>query len=127
MAEPEPFLGHYADLAAFRGEHFNPIGLAQSERVKVVLVCLEPGQSIPAHVPAVDMGLVVIEGEGSLISGDREEPIRAGSIGFVPAGMRRGVKAMTRMIVLHTVSPPPSAQDHAQVAAQLANQNTASG
>jgi len=33
MAEPESFLGHYADLAAFRGEHFNPIGLAESERV----------------------------------------------------------------------------------------------
>ena len=93
----------------------------------MVLVCLEPGQSIPAHEPGVDMALVVIEGQGSLISGDREEPIRAGSIGFVPAGIRRGVKATTRMIVLHTVSPPPSAQDHAQVAAQLANQNATSG
>jgi len=40
--------------------------------------------------------------------------------------MRRGVKAMTRMIVLHTVSPPPT-RDHAQVAAQLADQNTTSG
>jgi hypothetical protein len=29
--------------------------------------------------------------------------------------------------VLHTVSPPPTAQDHAQVAAQLGTQNTASG
>src|SRR6185437_4275782 len=102
MAEPAPFLGHYADLAAFRGEHFNPIGLVESERVKVVLVCLEPGQSIPAHEPVVDMVLIVIQGEGSLVSGEREEPIRPGSIAFVPAGMRRGVKAMTRMIVLHT-------------------------
>jgi hypothetical protein len=47
MAEPEPFLGHYADLAAFRGEHFNPIGLVESERVKVVLVCLEPVSRFP--------------------------------------------------------------------------------
>jgi len=119
MTKPEPFLGHYADLAAFRSEHFNPIGLAQSERIKLVLVCLEPGQSIPAHEPSVDMALVVIEGEGTLISGEREEPVRSGSIGFVPAGVKRGVKATTRLIALHTVSPPPTAQDHAQVAAQL--------
>jgi len=119
MTEPQPFLGHYTDLVAFRSEHFNPIGLAESARVKLVLVCLEPGQSIPAHEPSVDMALVVIEGEGTLVSGEREEPIRAGSIGFVPAGMKRGVKATTRLIALHIVSPPPTAQDHAQVAAQL--------
>jgi mannose-6-phosphate isomerase-like protein (cupin superfamily) len=70
------------------------------------------------------MALVVIEGEGTLISGEREEPIRPGSIGFVPAGVRRGVKATTRLVALHTVSPPPTAQDHAQVVAQL-NRNPA--
>jgi quercetin dioxygenase-like cupin family protein len=119
MPETRPFAGHYSDLAAFQEQHFNPIGLAQSERMKLVLVCLEPGQSIPPHEPAVDMALVVIEGEGTLISGEQEQPLGPGSIGFVPAGMRRGVKAATRMIALHTVSPPPTAQDHAQVAAQL--------
>ncbi|HLG70047.1 MAG TPA: cupin domain-containing protein [Chloroflexota bacterium] len=119
MANPQPFIGHYSKLSDFRPGHFNPIGLAQSERMKVVLVCLEPGQSIPAHEPGVDMALVVLVGEGTLISGEREEPLRPGSIGFVPAGVRRGVKASTRMIALHTVSPPPTAQDHAQVAAQL--------
>ena len=123
MADPQSFTGHYSELAAFQSQHFNPIGLAQSDRMKLVLVCLEPGQSIPAHEPAVDMALVVIEGEGTLTSGDREEPLRPGSIGFVPAGVRRGVKASTRMVVLHTVSPPPTAQDHAQVAAQLARQH----
>ena len=119
MADPQPFLGHYTDLAAFRPEQFNPLGLAQSEHMKLVLVCLEPGQSIPAHEPGVDMALIVIEGEGTLISGDQEQPVRPGSIGFVPAGVRRGVKALTRLIALHTVSPPPTAQDHAQVVAQL--------
>ncbi|MHB8620010.1 MAG: cupin domain-containing protein [Chloroflexota bacterium] len=105
MTEPQPFVGHYADLVEFRAEHFNPISLAESERIKLVLVCLEPGQSIPAHVPGVDMALVVIEGEGTLISGEREEPIRPGSIGFVPAGVKRGVKAATRLVALHTVQP----------------------
>jgi quercetin dioxygenase-like cupin family protein len=115
----EPVVTHYSEHAAFRPEHFNPIGLGGSERVKLVLVCLEPGQSIPVHEPSVDMALVVIEGEGVLVAGDREEPVRPGSIGFVPAGCRRGVRATTRMVALHTVSPPPTAQDHAQVAAQL--------
>jgi quercetin dioxygenase-like cupin family protein len=119
VADPHPFIGHYAESAAFRDPHFNPIGLAESSRLKLVLACLEPGQSIPPHEPGVDLALVVLEGEGTLISGEREEPIRPGSIGFVPAGVRRGIKAATRMIALHTVSPPPTAQDHAQVAAQL--------
>ncbi len=120
MADPKPFAGHYSEIAAFSDQHFNPIGLAQSERIKLVLVCLEPGQSIPAHEPGVDMALVVIDGEGTLTSGHDEVLLRPGSIGFVPAGMRRGVKATTRMVALHTVSPPPTVQDHAQVAAQLA-------
>jgi quercetin dioxygenase-like cupin family protein len=110
---------HYSERAAFQAAHFNPIGLAESERLKLVLVCLEPGQSIPAHEPSVDMALVVIEGEGVLLAGDLEEPLRPGSIGFVPAGRRRGVRAATRMVALHTVSPPPTARDHAQVVAQL--------
>jgi len=73
------------------------------------------------------MALVVIGGEGTLISGDREEPIRPGSIGFVPAGVRRGVNATTRLVALHTVSPPPTAQDHAQVVAQLDRNPTVAG
>ena len=54
----------YKDAVAFKAERFNPIVLAENQRVKVILVCLEPGQFIPVHSPGVDMALIVLEGEG---------------------------------------------------------------
>ncbi len=65
----------YQDSIAFRPERFNPVVLAENPRVKVILVCLEPGQFIPVHRPGVDMALVVLEGEGLLVAGDRESEV----------------------------------------------------
>jgi quercetin dioxygenase-like cupin family protein len=110
----------YKDVVAFKAERFNPIVLAENQRVKVILVCLEPGQFIPVHSPGVDMALIVLEGEGLLVAGDREEPARPGVVAFVPAGENRGLKAQTRLVALHIVTPPPTQADHAGVAAGLA-------
>jgi quercetin dioxygenase-like cupin family protein len=105
----------YDQMATFRPEHFNPVLLAESERVKVLLVCLEPGQFIPVHRPGVDLALVVLEGRGQIVVGNREEAIRPGAIAFAPAGEMRGLKAETRLIALHVVAPPPTEADHAEV------------
>ena len=110
----------YKNAAAFKPERFNPVVLAESQRVKVILVCLEPGQFIPVHSPQVDMALVVLEGEGMLIAGEREEAARPGVVAFVPAGETRGLKAQTRLVALHVVTPPPTQADHAGVMAGLA-------
>ena len=105
----------YDQRATFRSEHFNPVPLAESERVKVLLVCLEPGQFIPVHQPGVDLALVVLEGQGQIVAGNREESIGPGAIAFAPAGETRGLKAETRLIALHVVAPPPTEADHAEV------------
>jgi quercetin dioxygenase-like cupin family protein len=110
----------YQACAAFKPERFNPVLLAESQRVKVILVCLEPGQFIPVHRPGVDMALVVLEGEGTLVAGEREEAARPGMVAFVPAGENRGLKAQTRLLALHVVTPPPTQADHAGVMAGLA-------
>ena len=110
----------FQDAAAFRPERFNPVVLAENQRVKVILVCLEPGQFIPVHSPRVDMALVILEGEGMLVAGEREEAARPGVVAFVPAGESRGLKAQTRLVALHVVTPPPTPADHAGVAAGLA-------
>ena len=106
--------------AAFRPERFNPIVLAENQRVKVIMVCLEPDQFIPVHSPQVDMALVILEGEGILVAGEREEAVRPGVVAFVPAGENRGLKAQTRLVALHVVTPPPTQADHAGVMAGLA-------
>ena len=63
--------------------------------------------------------LLVLEGEGRLVAGDREEAARPGTMVFVPAGEARGLKAETRIVALHVVSPPPTEADHAEVVARL--------
>lgn len=109
----------YQKIAAFKPERFNPVGIAQSERVKAVLTCFEAGQWIPPHKPAVDMLLVVLEGEGVVTAGDREVNVQQGSMIFVESGEARGIRAKTRMVAIHVVTPPPSQADHAEVMARL--------
>ena len=112
-------LNSYREAVSFRPEKFNPIMIAGSSHIKAVLTCLEPGQFIPVHRPGVDMLLLVLEGEGQLVAGDREEVAGAGTMVFVPAGEARGLKAATRLVALHVVSPPPTETDHVEVAARL--------
>ncbi|SRR5579883_279268 len=109
----------FQDAVSFRPEKFNPVAIAGTAHMKAVLTCFEPGQFIPVHRPGVDMVLVVLEGEGRLVAGEREEPARPGTVLFVPAGEARGVKAETRIVALHVVSPPPGEADHTEVAARL--------
>jgi quercetin dioxygenase-like cupin family protein len=113
------YLNSYRDSASFRAEKFNPVMLAGSAHMKAVLTCLEPGQFIPVHRPGVDMLLIVLEGEGRVIAGDREESAQPGTTMFVPAGEARGLRADTGLVALHVVSPPPTESDHVEVAARL--------
>ncbi|MCC7499417.1 MAG: cupin domain-containing protein [Bryobacterales bacterium] len=113
------YLKSYRDVASFTPNKFNPVMLGGSERMKAVLTCLEPGQFIPVHRPGVDMLLVVLEGEGRIVAGEREEDVQAGTTAFVPAGETRGLRADSRLVALHVVSPPPTEADHVEVFARL--------
>ncbi len=113
------FQHSYRDLISFRPEKFNPVLLAAGAHMKAVLTCFEPGQFIPVHSPGVDMLLIVLEGEGQVVAGGRQEPAGPGTTVFVPAGETRGVKAASRLVARHVVSPPPTEKDHAEVAARL--------
>jgi quercetin dioxygenase-like cupin family protein len=109
----------YRSATAFQAGRFSPVALGETERVRVVLTCFEPDQYIPVHSPGVDMTLVVLEGEGTVVAGDQEAEVGPGAIVLVPAGSARGVKAKTRLVAVHLVSPPPTEADHVQVQAKL--------
>jgi quercetin dioxygenase-like cupin family protein len=113
------FIESYEQTATFRAEKFNPVVVAENGRVKVIEACFEPGQFIPAHQPGVDLTLVVLEGTGTLLANGQEQHIGPGALAFIPAGEARGIKAETRLILLHVVTPPPTDADHVQVAAGL--------
>lgn len=112
-------LNSYQEAVAYRPERFNPLALAENDRVKVILACFEPGQFIPVHRPGVDLTLVVLEGEGQVVAGEHETAVGPGATAFVPAGEARGVRAETRLALLHVVTPPPTDADHTQVMAGL--------
>ncbi|MCC6175198.1 MAG: cupin domain-containing protein [Chloroflexi bacterium] len=109
----------YRAVAAFQAGRFSPVALGQTDHVKVVLTCFEPGQFIPVHTPGIDVTLVILEGEGTIVAGDQEAEVRSGAVVIVPAGAARGVKATTRLIAVHLVSPPPTEADHAEVQSKL--------
>jgi len=112
-------LSSYREAVSFKPEKFNPVAIAANSRLKAVLTCLEPGQFIPVHRTGVDMFLLVLEDEGQLVAGDKEELAGPGTTVFVPAGEARGLKASTRLVAFHVVSPPPTEADHVEVAARL--------
>lgn len=109
----------YRDRVQFGPQRFTPVPLAESARTKALLVCLEPGQFIPIHEPNVDVTFVVLEGTGAIVAGAQESPVRAGAVSFVPAGEARGLRANERLVALHVVTPPPTAEDHSAVMAGL--------
>jgi quercetin dioxygenase-like cupin family protein len=117
------FARNYREHVQFNPGRFTPVGLAETERSKVVLACFEPGQFIPVHTPKVDVMLLVLEGEGTLVAGDQKQKVGPGSVAFAAAGEARGVKADTRMVILHVVSPRPTQQDHVEVMSKLQSGN----
>ncbi len=109
----------YRTAVSYDTAEFNAIPLAETERGKTILACFEPGQFIPVHAPAVDLTLVVLEGEGQVVADHQEDRVGPGAIVVVTAGEARGVRAETRLVALHVVTPPPSEADHVEVRAGL--------
>ncbi len=108
-------VGSAAGLAEFSTGGFGRRTLFGNERVRAVLAAFEPGQEIPVHAPEVDLVLAVLEGVGEIRAGDQVHPVKAGDVAVIPAGSARGVRARTRLIALHVVSPPPGEADHGRV------------
>jgi len=79
----------------------------------------EPGQFILIHQPGMNLTLTILEGEGRLVAGKQEAPVRVGAVALIPAGEARGLKADSLLVALHVVIPPPTEADHAGVAEKL--------
>ena len=110
------------ELAAFDPQRFAAKLLAQTQHSKTMLVCLEPGQSIPVHHPHSDLTLVIPEGQAMLVSGEEEfAHAGAGAVMTAQAGEGRGIKADQRTLALVVVSPPPTPQDHREDAEHLSH------
>jgi mannose-6-phosphate isomerase-like protein (cupin superfamily) len=68
--------------------------LIASENLVAELVCYEPGQATVPHLhPRQDEIFYVIEGKGTIVIGEEEVPVSAGSVVYGPLGVRHGIRA----------------------------------
>jgi quercetin dioxygenase-like cupin family protein len=108
-----------ADLKSFNDNRFAPHVVFNSPGIKVMLAYFKPGQFIPVHTPGVNVVLYIPEGEAEVFAGDERLTAGKDHLIIVPEGLKRGVKALTELTLLHVVQPPPSQEDHNEVHAKL--------
>ncbi len=102
-------------LKSFDEGKFNPIAVYQTDKIKVIAAYFREGQFIPVHSPEIDVVIYVIEGEAEIVAADKKFVAKKNDLVVVPKGIRRGVKALTELSVLHVVQPTPSEKDHIEV------------
>jgi quercetin dioxygenase-like cupin family protein len=90
------FVPAWRDRVVFSAAGPQPQVLHEDDKIKVVVVGLEPGGEIPVH-PG-DAGVYhFLEGEGQMTVADKVFEAEAGGTIIVPAGAARGMKAHTRL------------------------------
>jgi quercetin dioxygenase-like cupin family protein len=81
--------------------------LHESAELKVVLVALDSGQSLPEHSgPAA--AFHILDGQGFVLAGEEEIGVEAGATVIVPTGASRAVRASTPMVFLGNLGDPAS-------------------
>ncbi|MBM4054783.1 MAG: cupin domain-containing protein [Planctomycetes bacterium] len=84
----------------FHKEQFIPNILYASPKVKMPLICMEPGQAIPPH-GGNSVGIFYVkEGKGIFTLNNEQIPMEKGTVVIAPEGSSRGMKCLERMVVL---------------------------
>jgi len=89
-----------AEHCRFRPGKFLPELVYGSDRVRVFLLCLEPGQGLPARVDSEEMFCCCLEGKARLTLGEETVSLSAGEIAGADGGAVRGIEAEERCVVL---------------------------
>lgn len=84
-------------------EHYVPKFLHSSDKVRVILLCLDAGQEIPPHT-SPEATLHVVKGSGTITVGEQEMPVQQGTLVVVPAGVSHAVRSQEKMALLATVT-----------------------
>ncbi len=80
-------------------EQFRPQILCASPDTKAPLICLEPGQEIPAHPSGTGI-FYVLEGKGIMYLDDEEISLSKGKVVIAPEGAKRGIKGVERLVAI---------------------------
>ena len=80
-------------------EQFRPQILCASPDAKIPMICLEPGQEIPAH-PSGTGVFYVLEGKGIMSLDGEEIELSKGKVVFAPEGSERGIRCIERLVAI---------------------------
>lgn len=88
------------EKTTFNKDHFIPNILYASPKVKMPLICMEPGQEIPPH-GGQSVGIFYVkEGKGVFTLDNKKIDMKKDMIIVAPEGASRGMRCTERMIVL---------------------------
>ncbi|MCL4396250.1 MAG: cupin domain-containing protein [Chloroflexi bacterium] len=94
----------WREKVVFAKDGPNPQALMETDKLKVVLAGLEPGQKIPVHPEGASV-FHFLQGSGWITVGEERLAIKEGATVVVPAGANRGVEAMTQLVFLAARAP----------------------
>ena len=83
----------------FFKEGFKPQILHISPKLKVPLICMEPGQMIPTHPSGAGI-FYVLEGSAIFTVAGEKKEVKSGSVVIAPHGAERGIEAKERLAVV---------------------------
>jgi len=92
----------------FSDDHIVSEILHSCQDMRVILINLRPGQSLPPHTSSSSVNLHVLAGECELLNGCNWQPASPGTMRFYPPNEPHGVRAGTEPAsVLATLAPRP--------------------
>ena len=81
--------------------------LHDSAHMRVVLFCLDSGQSIPAHTSPSTVTFYTLSGKGEVLVGKESVHTEAGHLTVAPPDEPHGLTARQRMTVIAPIAPRP--------------------
>jgi len=93
------------EVAEFDAKTHRKIDLLRCSAFNVVEICFEPGQRIPPHEEPYSVLFLILEGDGTITTGNGERRVKSNDLIFVQKGGIRGISAKTRMRMLGIQEP----------------------
>ncbi|MBI4295960.1 MAG: cupin domain-containing protein [Chloroflexi bacterium] len=81
--------------------------LYDSDKCRLVLFCLEPGQEISPHTSTSEVVFYGVDGECTVLVGDDTVSLQQQTIVTCPPNLPHGIKTVTRAVVMAVIAPRP--------------------
>lgn len=91
----------------FSADSYVPKLLHDSEKMRVVLFCLEAGQEIPEHTAPSEVLFYVLQGTGTVGIGEEKVAVRPAALAVCPPSIPHSANAQERMVLLAVIAPAP--------------------